>query len=252
MEYSIRQLSDMAGISTRTLRYYDQIGLLKPTYADDAGCRFYGEKEVDLLQQILFYRVRKFSLKQIGDILNRQDFDILTAMQEHLSNLERQQQQIQNLIHTISQTISSIKGENRMKDKEKFEAFKKYTAAENEKKYGEEIREKYGDEKVEASNRKLLNMTEEEYKKFTDLEHTILEQLQKSVLESASPESETGKEIFELHKEWISMAWGKYSSEAHKGIAAMYVGDERFRSYYDKERAGCANFLEKAIHCFAE
>ena len=58
MEYGIRELSEMAGVSARTLRYYDEIGLLKPLYVSDAGYRFYGETEVAMLQQILFYRER--------------------------------------------------------------------------------------------------------------------------------------------------------------------------------------------------
>lgn len=65
MVYSIRELSELAGVSARTLRYYDEIGLLKPLYVNGAGYRFYGEKEVDALQQILFYRERGFDLKQI-------------------------------------------------------------------------------------------------------------------------------------------------------------------------------------------
>ena len=57
--YSIKELSDMAGVSARTLRWYDRIELLKPAFVNDAGYRFYGEREVDLLQQILFYRRAK-------------------------------------------------------------------------------------------------------------------------------------------------------------------------------------------------
>lgn len=56
--YSIRELSEIAGVSARTLRYYDQIGLLKPAYTNEAGYRFYGEQEINMLQQILFYRER--------------------------------------------------------------------------------------------------------------------------------------------------------------------------------------------------
>ena len=62
--YSIKELSDMAGVSARTLRWYDRIGLLQPAFVNDAGYRFYGEREVDLLQQILFYRERGVELKK--------------------------------------------------------------------------------------------------------------------------------------------------------------------------------------------
>ena len=71
MRYGIRELSELAGVSARTLRYYDEIGLLKPLFVNEAGYRFYGEEEAELLQQILFYRERGFGLKQIGEILMR-------------------------------------------------------------------------------------------------------------------------------------------------------------------------------------
>ena len=71
MRYGIRELSELAGVSARTLRYYDEIDLLKPLYVSESGYRFYGEEEAELLQQILFYRERGFGLKQIRELLNR-------------------------------------------------------------------------------------------------------------------------------------------------------------------------------------
>lgn len=68
MEYSIRELADLAGISTRTLRYYDEINLVKPNRVNENGVRFYGKKELDLLQQILFYREQDLSLDIIRQI----------------------------------------------------------------------------------------------------------------------------------------------------------------------------------------
>ena len=84
MEYSIRQLAALAGVSTRTLRYYDEIHLLKPARVNEAGYRYYGEKEVALLQQILFYRERDLGLEVISKILAQPNFDIERALYEHL------------------------------------------------------------------------------------------------------------------------------------------------------------------------
>ena len=84
MEYGIRDLAKLAGVSARTLRYYEEIGLLKPLYTSQAGYRFYGEDEVALLQQILFYRERGFDLKSIGQILYERDFNLMEALKEHL------------------------------------------------------------------------------------------------------------------------------------------------------------------------
>ena len=87
MEYSITELSKLAGVSARTLRYYEEIGLLIPLYTNESGYRFYGEKEVELLQQILFYRERGFELKQIRDLIYREDFDVLHSLKEHILEL---------------------------------------------------------------------------------------------------------------------------------------------------------------------
>lgn len=101
MEYSIRKLSEMAGVSARTLRYYDEIDLLKPLYTDDSGQRYYGENEVALLQQILFYRERGFDLKRIQRILYQEDFDIMQALEEHLLELEGKRKYMDSLVRTV-------------------------------------------------------------------------------------------------------------------------------------------------------
>lgn len=139
-----------------------------------------------------------------------------------------------------------------MADREKFEAFKKNAVKENEEKYGAEIREKYGDEEVDASNRKLLNMSKDEYQRFTHLGNEILERLKAGVFSKIQPESEEAKKIAALHKEWLCMTWKSYSPQAHKGLAMMYIADERFTAYYDKEVGGCAELLEAAIRQWAD
>ena len=94
MEYGISELSKMAGISTRTLRYYDAIGLLKPSRVNSAGYRYYGQREVDLLWQILFYRERGLDLKQIQAIVVREDCDVLLTLEEHLAELEKEKEHL--------------------------------------------------------------------------------------------------------------------------------------------------------------
>lgn len=247
MEYGIRELSEMAGVSARTLRYYDEIGLLKPLYVNEAGYRFYGDREVALLQQILFYREREFDLKRIRKLLYQEDFDVMSALKEHLSELEEKQKHTEALIRLVEKTILSMKGECEMTDKEKFEAFKEKAIKGNEEKYGGEIRGKYGDSDVDAANKKLQNMTEEEYGRFRVLEEEIRARLKEGVLAGIQPESEAAGKIAALHKEWLEMTWEKYTGEAHRGIAAMYTADERFREYYDREVSGCAELLEQAI-----
>ena len=138
--YSIGELSEMAGVSARALRYYDRLGLLKPAYINEAGYRFYGEREVDLLQQILFYRERGFDLKTIRHLLCAEDFDVVRALEEHLLELERQRARVDALIRLVERSVRALRGEENMSDKEKFEAFKERIVRENEEKYGAELR----------------------------------------------------------------------------------------------------------------
>ena len=249
MNYSIKEVTELAGVSARTLRYYDEIGLLKPSYVNEAGYRYYGEKELELLQQILFYRERKFDLKRIQKIIYQEDFDVMHALNEHLLELEEQRKHMDSLIRTVRQTIQAMKGECEMSNKEKFAAFKENMVKENEEKYGREIREKYGDEEVDESNRKLLKMSEEEWEEFQTLGAEIMERLKNAVKDGADPEGEEGKAVTELHKRWLMKTWKQYSPETHKGLAQMYLADERFQAYYDKEVKGCTEFLTAAI-CF--
>lgn len=252
MEYSIKELSEIAGISARTLRYYDKIGLLKPAHVRESGYRYYGGKELELLQQILFYKERGMRLEEISEILYGGDFDIMTALYSHLEELERQQARVERMITTVKKTIASMKGEIIMSNEEKFESFKKDMIQKNEEMYGEEIRSKYGDEEVEASNQKMMNMSKEEYENFRALEEEIKESLKAAVQAAESPKEESGKKITGLHKEWLHMTWKQYTPEAHKGIAQMYEADSRFTQYYDEEVPGCAGFLKEAINYWAE
>ena len=162
MEYTVQKLGKLAGISTRTLRYYDEIGILKPARINSSGYRIYGQEEVDRLQQILFYRELGVSLESIKDIVTSPSFDGVNALREHREKLLEKRKQLDMLIANVDKTIALTEGRIKMSDKEKFEGFKQKMIDDNEKKYGKEIREKYGIA-VEKSNEKLKNMTEEQY-----------------------------------------------------------------------------------------
>ncbi len=247
MEYTIKQLADLADISPRTLRYYDQIDLLSPSRTSDAGYRYYGPAQVERLQQILFYRELGFSLENIAQILDAPDFDRCAALHDHLESLKQQRSRLDTLILTVEKTILHETGEIDMTDKEKFEGFKQKLIQENDVKYGDELRTKYGKDVLEHSNNKIRSMSGEDYKAWTALETEILSALEQAVLDHAKPNSEIGKEITELHRKWLSYSWSSYSSAAHKSLAQMYVCDERFTAYYDRNVPGCAAFLRDAI-----
>ncbi|MBP7073416.1 MAG: MerR family transcriptional regulator, partial [Clostridia bacterium] len=159
MEYTVQKLGKLAGISTRTLRYYDEIGILKPARINTSGYRIYGQKEVDRLQQILFYRELGVSLDSIREIVTAPSFDGAKALREHRRKLLEKREQLDLLIANVEKTIALTEGRISMTDKEKFEGFKQKLLDDNEKKYGKEVREKYGEDAVEKSFNKVKNMT---------------------------------------------------------------------------------------------
>lgn len=246
MEYTVQKLGSLAGVSTRTLRYYDGIGLLKPARINSSGYRIYGEKEVDALQQILFYRELGVSLDEIKEIVSSPDFERMAALKGHREKLLEKQRQLDVLIKNVNATILSAEGRMTMSDQEKFEGFKKKLVDDNEQKYGKEIREKYGDTAIDESNRKLMNMSEADYAELKALEQKVLDVLAEAV-EKGDPSSELAQQAADLHKKWLCFHWKEYNKDAHAGLAQMYVDDERFTAYYDKDKKGTAAFLRDAI-----
>lgn len=251
MEYSIREISKMAGVSTRTLRYYDEIGLLSPLRVSSSGYRIYGQEEIRRLQQILFYREFELPLEKIAEIIKKKDFNRENALLEHRDNLLAKRKQIDLMLNNLDDSIREMKGEIKMKDKDKFQGLKEKNLKVNEEKYGKEIREKYGEDVVLKSNIKYQNQSEEVYEKAERLGTEIIEKLH-AAMDTKDPESFAAQEVASLHKEWISLYWPVYNKEAHRGLATMYVEDERFRAYYDKEKEGAAEFLRDSIYVFTK
>lgn len=252
MEYTVKKLSELAGISGRTLRFYDQIDLLKPNRINSSGYRIYGGKEVDRLQQILFYRNLGLPLEEIKEVLDAPNFDSETALTAHYQHLLEQQQQLNKLIATVEKTLQVKRGMSSMTDKEKFEGFKKELIEKNETQYGDEIREKYGNQAVEESNKKMAGMSKEKYEAFEKLGNELLEELEVA-MNDQNPQSTAGQRVAALHKEWLSFTWGSYSKEAHRGLAEMYVSDPRFTAYYDEKAGdGAASYLRDAIVAYTK
>lgn len=252
MEYTIKRLADLAGVSTRTLRWYDQKGLLKPSGTSEGGYRLYGEASVARLQQIMFYKELDFSLSEISRILEKPEFDHQKALQSHLMELTKRREKMDALILTVSRTLDELQGGVSMSDQEKFEAFKTNEIKENESKYGKEIREAYGDTAVDESNAALGNMGQQEYHQRKETEETMLRLLKDAVLSGVSPAGPEGQEIAKLHWTWCFPGSEVYHPGKHRGIAKLYVMDERFTVYYDKETKGCARFLRDAVAAYAE
>ncbi|GED25132.1 MerR family transcriptional regulator [Brevibacillus agri] len=251
MEYTVQKLGLLAGVSTRTLRYYDEIGLLKPARINSSGYRIYGQAEVDRLQQILFYRELGVSLEEIKEIVSSPTFDAVQALREHRAKLLDKRAQLDRLIANVDLTLAQREGTKTMTDKQKFEGFKQQLIDDNEKQYGQEIRAKYGDEQVDRSNRKFKEMTEEEYNRLEQLNAELHKTLEEAFA-TGDPGSELAQKAADLHRQWLTFYWDSYSKEAHAGVAQMYVDDPRFTAYYDKTQPGLAAFLRDAVVIYTQ
>ena len=252
MEYTVKALADLAGVTPRTLRWYDREGLLKPLRTTEAGYRLYGPGEVDRLQDILFYRELGLELAAIRRILDDPAFDRQAALQSHLKELEARRDRLDGLILTVRKTIDETQGGVKMSDKEKFEAFKRRAVEANEQRYGREIREKYGDETVDRANASILALTEEEYRQWKALEEEIRAALTRAVRAGEAPAGAEGQRIAALHRRWLSYSWEAYTPQAHAGLGQLYTADGRFTACYDREVPGCAAFLRDAIAVYTD
>lgn len=246
MEYTVKGLADLAGVTTRTLRWYDQKGLLQPSRTNEAGYRLYNDTAVSKLQQILFYRELEFSLAEIKEILDQPHFDPEQALMSHRMELQKRRKRIDDLILTVNKTLDELRGGTEMSDQEKLEVFKQNAIAENEARYGKEIRKEYGDEAVDRSNAAMMNLTQEQYDAWERLGAEIQSLLQQAVLEGKGSDAAEGQHIAALHREWCFFSRA-YEPKQHAGIAELYVQDPRFTAYYDGEVHGGAQFLRDAI-----
>jgi len=121
--YSPKKISVLSGVSRRTLRYYDDIGLLKPKRSVKNNYRVYTQRDLLLLQQILFYKELEFSIEDIKQILYSKNLNLLKTFKEHKSLLNAKSHRIANLISTIDKTVGLITQKTQVTDRELFNGF---------------------------------------------------------------------------------------------------------------------------------
>lgn len=240
---SIRQLSRLAGVSVRTLHYYDQIGLLRPQRNPENRYRFYTRESLFTLQQILFYRELNLSLEQIDAILKQPGFDLLTALEQHQTALRAKVRRLETLLETIKSTISNLKGQKEMSQNQYFNGF----TDEQQAGYAKEAATKWDPKVVAESNRRWKNM-----------DQTAKDQLMQKgeritlALRDAMPGGVNSPEVQRLVGEWQQHIGFFYecTDEILLGLGTMYVEDERFKAFYDRIQPGLAEFVRDAIKVY--
>ncbi|WP_332699424.1 MerR family transcriptional regulator [Halalkalibacter lacteus] len=242
----VKEVADLVDISVRTLHHYDEIGLLKPEQTSEAGYRLYSDHNLEMLQQILFFKELGFPLKKIKEIINRPSFDREEALKFQRKTLVEKRTRIDKMISTIDKTIEHMKGSIEMTNKEKFEGFDF-----SHNTYEQEARERWGDELVDKSNAKLASMTKEEQKVMQEEMNALYRSL--AALRHTSPESDEAQAAIKKWYTLLNSNFGiHYSLEAFKGLGQIYVDDERFTKSIDQFGVGLAKFMRDAMAYYAE
>ncbi|MBY7142153.1 MerR family transcriptional regulator [Virgibacillus sp. NKC19-3] len=240
----VKEVSDLVGISVRTLHYYDEIGLLIPEDTTESGYRQYSQGDLETLQQILFFRELGFPLKKIKQIINDPLFDQYEALDLHRNMLLEKRNRLDHMIRNVDKTIQHKKGEIQMSDKEKFEGFDF-----SHNPYEQEARERWGDKAVEESNTTINTMSKSEKEAFETEFNDIYRKL--AAIRHESPASDVAQEGIKMWYDFLNRI-GNYSLDAFKGLGQMYVDDGRFTKNIDQFGDGLAVFMRDAMAVYAD
>lgn len=241
--YTIKQLADLAGISVRTLHYYDQIGLVKPERIAGNGYRFYRKQQLLLLQQVLFFRELDFSLDQIKNILESPELDLVKLLETHKLTLKKEADRLLRLIETVNKTITSLEGKTQMADNEYFKGFSDEKQAEYQK-YAEE----HWDRKlVDQSSQRWSKMNNAERQaRMAEGERITLEIVKSIPLGSSAPQVQA------LVAKWHAYINQFYdcSYEILLGLGKGYTEHPDFIAFYRKIHPEMPEFLYEAIKIY--
>jgi DNA-binding transcriptional MerR regulator len=246
--YSVKQLAKLAGISVRTLHVYDQVGLLKPALRTTAGYRQYGEAELLRLQQILFYKELDFPLKEIGPVLNQPDFNLINALEGHKQALAVKKNRLDTLLNTIDKTINHLKNKTMTDFEELYEGIPKDQADA----WRQEAINKWGEETILKSENASRSVTKAELEKLKSDQKDINLRLREFA--DKDPHSNEVQVQIARHYHNICRFWGtdQLKPAAYKGLADLYVSDERYMAEDGKPNPAMAAFMRDAMVYYAE
>jgi MerR family transcriptional regulator, thiopeptide resistance regulator len=242
---SIHQLARLAKVSVRTLHYYDQIELLKPSRQKGNSYRVYDTASIVRLQQILFYKELGFELKNIKSILDLPGFDYFAALENHKLALLARAEQINRLVLTIEKTMEQMKGKITMTNNEYFTGF----SDEQQAKYEKEADNQWGPEIVGESNRRWKSLSPKEREEFFKKGERITLSLKESLGEN--PSSPLVQTLVKEWQEYINFFYD-CTPQILLGLGQMYVEDPRFRAFYEKVDPKLPEFFYEAIKVYCK
>ncbi len=249
MNYTIATLAKLSQVTVRTLRFYDESGLLKPAFIGENGYRYYQEKQLLTLQQILFFRELGFELKQIKEILKQDDFDKIHALQVHKKVLQKEVQRLHALINTINKTVDYLQGKQIMDKQELFHGF----SPEQQAQYEEYLVNRFGDKvkhHIAESQKNIKNWTKADWEVSSKEFDSICKQLTIMLKKGFSIHSTEVQDSINKHHEWLKKFWTP-NKESYIGLANQY-SEPTWQSTFTPYHANLAQFLADAMKIFAE
>lgn len=241
---TVKEVSDLVGVTTRTLHYYDEIGLLSPKNITEAGYRLYDDNDLSRLQQILFFKEMDFGLKKIKEVMDNENYNKADVLVRQREILDLKRKRLENIIKLIDE---NLEGEDNM-------SFKEFDMNEIEAlqdKFKEEVEERWGkSEAYKESVAKTSKYSKNDWQNINEEGDKIFKAIADNM--DKSPNS---KEVQELIKKWqdhITKNFYNCTPEILLGLGEMYVSDERFTKNIDKHGKGLSEFMNEAIKSYCK
>jgi DNA-binding transcriptional MerR regulator len=243
--YSIKQIADLAGITTRTLRYYDQLGVLKPAEIGENDYRYYDHNNLLRLQQVLFYRELRLPLKEIQSILSQPNFNLQSALIKHRRALQKKADRLSTLLETIDKTLNSLEGDRTMPEKEYFDGF-------DETRYEQEAQDLWGNtSQYKESQQKWSSYSKDQKEEIKKRGARITHQMVTEDPDSKPDDPEVQTAVAEYHA-YINKYFYTCTAKDLRGLAEMWVNDPRFAINYERIREGGAAFVREAVDIYCD
>lgn len=251
MFFKVKEVADMVGVSVRTLHHYDQIRLLKPENLSEAGYRLYTNKDLERLQQILFFKELDFNLHEVKEILDNPNFDRKQALKSHKEILVEKKKRLEKIIKSVDNTINSIEGENEMDKKELFDGFDISEIEKLKERYAKEAKIRYG-------NSEAYKESEEKTSKYTKKDWNRIEKSTGEIYKKIIDNMDKGVRDLQVQlavgelRQQITDNFYNCTPEIFRGLGDLYVSDERFTKNIDKYKEGLSAFLREAMHYYCD
>jgi DNA-binding transcriptional MerR regulator len=243
--YTVSRLARLAGVSVRTLHYYDQVGLLKPSAQTAAGYRLYGEADLLRLQQILLFKELDFSLADIRRALDDPGFDPVQALQRHRRLLEERRLRLERLLHTIDRTLATLTEDHMtLTDEELYEGFTK----EQIERYPRQAAEMYDPALVKLANERVRKMSKAQWAAVKAEGDQVTRSL--AGLMGRDPADPQVQALIARHYAWVEHFY-PVSAEIYRGLGQLYTSHPEFRATYDRYAKDLADFMQAAMEVYA-